>query len=120
MSRFGRSSVFVDVSSFSVSLAQRRDASFHVCGEASRFVHQICSQAFTPDTIPSEGSWFDLLSFKSTDETFMDGDEFLTRLRFSNKVTNACKQNAEGMHSGTKSEKAAIQKKAKQPGGIHH
>ena len=114
MSRFRRSSVFVDESRFSVSFAQCRDASFHVCGEASCFVHQLCSRAFTPDTIPSEGSLFDLLTFKSTDGTFMDGKEFLTQLRFSNKVTNACKQKAEGLHSGKKSELAAIQKTAKQ------
>ena len=114
VSHFRHGFVFVDVSSFSVNLAQRRDASFYVCGETSRFIHRICSRAFTADTIPSEDSWFDLLSFKSADGTLMDGDDFLTRLRLSSKVPHACKQRAEGLHSGKKSEAAAIQKTAKE------
>ena len=44
----------------------------------------------------------------------MNGDNFLTRLRLSSKVPHACKQKAEGLHSGKKSETAAIQKTAKQ------
>ena len=104
--------MFVDVSSFEVNLLYRRDASFFLCGETSRYLYKLCSRCYTPDTAPLENAWFLLLKFQTSEATFMAEDEFLLRLKLTNKETTSSKARAEGLHFGKKSERAAIQKTA--------
>ena len=104
--------MFTDVSSFEVNLQYRRDASFFLCGKTSRFLYKLCSRCYTPDTAPLENAWFLLLKFHTRKATFMAGDEFLLRLKLTNRVTTASKARADGLHFGKKSEQAAIQKTA--------
>ena len=104
--------MFTDVSSFETNLRFRRDASFFLCGETSRFIYKLCSRCYTPDTAPLENAWFLLLKFHTSEATFMAGGEFLLRLKLTNRVTTSSKTSAEGIHFGTKTERAAIQKTA--------
>ena len=101
-----------DVSSFRVSLTRRRDASFFLCGEVSRFVYKLCFRAFQPETVPLENDWFQLISFKTGDGAYMSEEEFLVRLKLVHKVGAASKLKADGIYSGKKSEKSAILKTA--------
>ena len=102
--------LFTVNSSFSISTKQRRDASFFLCGEVSRYIHKLSSRCYTSDAIPLENSWFLLLGFQTSDGTFLSRDEFLIRLNISNKVTTASKRKAEGVHSGKRVERAILQK----------
>ena len=101
--------LFSVVTSFSVSLQYRRDSSFYLCGEVSRFLSLLCSRIYTPDTAPLANAWFLLLRFQTSEATFLSGDEYLVRLKLASKVSAACKARAEGLHFGKKSERAAIQ-----------
>ena len=101
--------MFSVVTSFSVSLQYRRDSSFYLCGEVSRFLSLLCSRIYTPDTAPLANAWFLLLRFQTSEATFLSGDEYLVRLKLASKVSAACKARAEGLHLGKKSERAAIQ-----------
>ena len=105
----GCSFVFPDVTSFVVNLQYRRDDSFYLCGEASKFISQLCSRVYTPDTAPLENAWFLLFQFQTSDGKFLPGDEYLVRLKMTHKVTAASKARAEGIHFGKKSERSAIQ-----------
>ena len=100
--------MFPDVSSFPVNLQHRRDASFYLCGEVCRFLSLPCSRVYTPDTAPLANAWFLLLSFQTSEATFLDEEEYLVRLKLTNKVSSASKAKAEGMHFGKKSERPAI------------
>ena len=97
------------MTSFAVNLQYRRDASFFLCGEVSKFVSQLCSRIYTPDTTPLENAWFLLLCFQTSDGNFLSGDEYLVRLKMTHKVASASKARAEGIHFGKKSERSAIQ-----------
>ena len=101
--------VFLDVTSFAVNLQYRRDASFYLCGEVSRFVSLLCSRVYTPDTVPLENAWFLLLRFQTSEGTFLHEDENSVRLKLSNHVGTASRARAEGIHFGKKSERPAIQ-----------
>ena len=103
---FGSCFVFLDVTSFTVNLQYRRDASFHICGEVSRFVSLLCSRVYTPDTVPLENAWFMLLRLQTNE---LPEDEYLVRLMLSKRVGTASKARAEGIHFGKKSERPAIQ-----------
>ena len=81
-----------------------------MCGEVSRYIHKLCSRCYISDTVPLENSWFLLLGFRTSDGTFLSGEEFLIRLNMSNKVTTASKRKAEGVHSGKRIERAILQK----------
>ena len=100
--------MFPDVASFPVNLQHRRDSSFYLCGEVCQFLSLLCSRAYTPDTVPLANAWFLLLRFQTSEATFLDGQEYLVRLRLSHKVSAASKAKAEGMHFGKKSERPAI------------
>ena len=102
---FGHYFVFLDVTSFAVNLQYRRD----LCGEVSRFVSLLCSRIYTPDTVPLENAWFLLLRFQTSEGTFLPEDEYLVRLKLSNRVGTASRARAEGIHFGKKSERPAIQ-----------
>ena len=104
--------LFLDNSSFVNNLQCRRDSSFYLCGEIARYIYRLCFRCYSPDTIPLENSWFLLLNFQTSEGTFMPADEFLTRLKMTNKVAKSCKQKAEGVHSGKKIDRAAVQKTA--------
>ena len=106
---FGHYFVFLDVTSFAVNLQYRRDASFYLCGEVSRFVSLLCSRVYTPDTVSLENAWFLLLRFQTSEGTFLPEDEYLVRLKLSNRVGTASRARAEGIHFGKKSERLAIQ-----------
>ena len=95
-----------------MNLEGRRDASFLLCGEVSRFIYRLCFRCYTSDTVPLENDWYQLLSFKTEDGTFMPRDDFLLRLKLHNRVSAASKLKAEGLHSGKRSDKATIQKSA--------
>ena len=101
--------VFLVVTSFTVNLQYRRDDSFYLCGEVSRFVSLLCSRVYTPDTVPLENGWFLLLRFQTSEGTFLPEDEYLVRLKLSNRVGTASRARAEGIHFGKKSERPAIQ-----------
>ena len=96
------------MTSFSVSLQYRHDSSFYLCGEVSHFLSLLCSRIYTPDTAPVANAWFLLLRFQTSEGTFLPGDEYLIRLKMTNKVSTACKARAEGIHFGQKTERAAI------------
>ena len=96
------------MTSFSVSLQYCRDSSFYLCGEVSHFLSLLCSRIYTPDTAPVANAWFLLLRFRTSEGTFLPGDEYLIRLKMTNKVSTACKARAEGIHFGQKTERAAI------------
>ena len=100
--------MFLDVTSFVLNLQHRRDASFYLCGEVSRFISQLCSRVYTPDAVPLENAWFLFLRFQTSEGTFLPGDEYLVRLKLSSRVGTASKTRAEGMHFGKKSERQAI------------
>ena len=100
--------LFSDVTSFSVSLQYRRDSSFYLCVEVSQFLSLLCSRIYTPDTAPLANAWFLLLRFQTSEGTFLPGDEYLIRLKMTNKVSTASKARAEGLHFGKKTERAAI------------
>ena len=100
--------MFPDVASFPVNLQHRRDSSFYLCGEVCQFLSSLCSRVYTPDTVPLANAWFLLLRFQTSEATFLDGEEYLIRLRLSHKVSSASKAKAEGMHFGKKSERPAI------------
>ena len=100
--------MFPDVASFPVNLQHRRDSSFYLCGEVCQFLSLLCSRVYTPDTVPLANAWFLLLRFQTSEATFLDGEEYLIRLRLSHKVSSASKAKAEGMHFGKKSERPAI------------
>ena len=103
--------LFAVNSSLSINTKHRRDASVFLCAEVSRYIHKFCSRCYAPaDTIPLENSWFLLLGFRTSDGTFLSGEEFLIRLNMSNKVTTASKRKAEGVHSGKRVERAILQK----------
>ena len=106
---FGHFFVFLDVTSFAVNLQYRRDASFYLCGEVSRFVSLLCYPVYTEDTVPLENASFLLLRFQTSEGTFLPEDEYLVRLKLSNRVGTASKARAEGIHFGKKSERPAIQ-----------
>ena len=106
---YGLCFVFSDDTSFTVNLQYRRDASFYLCREVSRFVSLLCSRVYTPDTVPLESAWFLLLRFQTSEATFLPEDEYLVRLKLSNRVGTAGKARAEGIHFGKKSERPAIQ-----------
>ena len=101
--------MFLDVTSFVVNLQYRRYASFYLCGEVSRFISQLCSRVHTPHTVSVENAWFLLLRFQTSEGTFLPGDEYLVRLKLSNRVGTASKARAESIHFGKKSERPAIQ-----------
>ena len=96
------------MTSFSVSLQYRRDSSFYLCGEVTHFLSLLCSRIYTPDTAPVANAWFLVLRFQTSEGTFLPGDEYLIRLKMTNKVSTACKARAEGIHFGHKTERAAI------------
>ena len=96
------------MASFPVNLQHRRDSSFYFCGEVCQFLSLLCSRAYTPDTVPLANAWFLLLRFQTSEATFLDGEEYLVRVRLSHKVSAASKAKAEGMHFGKKSERPAI------------
>ena len=102
--------MFLDVTSFSVSLSQRRDSSFDSCGDICRFIHKLCFRCYTPDTTPLENAWFDLLGFNTSEEKYAGADEFLIRQKLTSKVITASKQKAEGIHSGTRDKHSTIPK----------
>ena len=101
-----------DNSSFIVNQQQRRDSSFYLCGEVSRYIYKLCFRCYNSDTVPLENSWLHLLGFQVTEGTFKPVEEFLTRLKMTNKVSKACKLKSEGVHSGKKVDKALVQKTA--------
>ena len=99
--------MFLDITSFAVNLQHRRDDSFYLCGEVSRFTSQLCSRVYAPDTIPLENAWFLLWRFQTSEGTFLPGVEYLVRLKVP--VAAASKARAEGIHFGSKSKRPAIQ-----------
>ena len=99
VSEFGCYFMFSDVTSFTVNLSQRRDASFFLCGEVCRFIHKLCFRCYTPDTAPLENAWFVLLALKTSEGKYMSVDEFLIRQKLTLKVNTASKQKSEGIHS---------------------
>ena len=95
--------LFLDHSSFTVNLQQRRDSSVHLGGEDALYIYRLCFRCYTPNTIHLENSWFLLFllrNFQTNKEFYMPVDEFLTRLKMTNKVPKASKQKSEGVHSG--------------------
>ena len=80
-------SPFIDVTSFAVNLQFKRDATFYLCGEVSKYIHKLCARCYTSDTVPLESAWFPLLSFKTSDGVYMDEVEFLLRQKLTHKVT---------------------------------
>ena len=76
--------------------------------EVSHFLSLPCSRIYTPDTAPVANAWFLLFRFQTSEGTFLPGDEYLIRLKMTNKVSTACKARAEGIHFGQKTERAAI------------
>ena len=64
------------------------------------------------DTVPLPNSWFLLLTFQISEGVLTPADEFFTRLKMTNKVAKASKQQAEGIHPGKRVNKAIIQKTA--------
>ena len=103
---------FLDNTSFIINAQHRRDASFFLCGEASKFIYQLCFRCFTSDSVPLPSAWFLLLGLQVGDGTLMAAGEFLVRLNMANKVASACKRKAEGVHSGKRSDRALVQKTA--------
>ena len=103
---------FLDNTSFIINAQHRRDASFFLCGEASKFIYQLCFRCFTSDSVPLPSAWFLLLGFQVGDGTLMAAGEFLVRLNTTNKVASARKRKAEGVHSGERSDRALVQKTA--------
>ena len=101
-------SLFLVVTSFTVSLQYRRDSSFYLCGEVSQFLSSLCSRIYTPDTAPLANAWFLLLRFQTSEATFLPEDEYLIRLKMVSKVTAASRARAEGVHFGKKTERSAI------------
>ena len=91
-----------------MSLQYRRNSSFYLCREVGHFLSLLCSRIYTPDTAPVANAWFLLLRFQRSEGTFLPGDEYLIRLKMTNKVSTACKARAEGIHFGRKTERAAI------------
>ena len=91
---------------------KRRDSCFYLCGEVASYVYRLCFRCYVPDTIPLENSWFLLLNFQTSEGAFLPVDEFLTRLNMKNKVAKASRQKSEGIHSGKKSDRPAVQKTA--------
>ena len=69
----------------------------------------LCSRVYTTDTVPLENAWFLLLRFQTSEGTFLPEDEYLVRLKLSNRVGTASRARAEGIHFGKKSERPAIQ-----------
>ena len=88
-------SLFIDVTSFAVNLQFRRDATFYLCGDVSRFIHKLCARCYTSDTVPLENAWFLLLGFKTSDGVYMDEAEFLLRQKLTYKVTTASTHRSE-------------------------
>ena len=101
--------MFLHVTSFVVNLQNRRDASFDLCGEVSRFISQLCSRVYAPDTIPLESAWFLLHRFQTSEGTFLPGNEYLIRVKLLSRVAAASKARAEGIQFGKKSERPSIQ-----------
>ena len=91
-----------------MNLQHRREPSFYLCGEFSRFVRLLCSRVYSPDTVSLENAWFLLLRFQTSEGTFLPEDEYLVRLKLSNRVGTASKARAEGIHFGKKYERPAI------------
>ena len=101
-----------------MNLQYRRDASFFLCGETSQMIYKLCSRCYTPDTAPLQNAWFLLLKFHTSEATFMAGDDFLLRLKLTNRVTTSSKTRAvlgtakTRSIFGKKTERAAVQKTA--------
>ena len=108
MSLVSQRFVFLDVTIFSMNLQCRRDTSFYLCGEVSHFLGHLCSQVYTPDTAPFSTAWFLLLRFQTSESTFLPWDKYLIRLKLPNKVLDASKAKAKGLHFGKRSERSAI------------
>ena len=100
--------VFRGVASFPVNLQHRRDVSFYLCGEVCQFISLLFSRIYTSDLAPLANAWFLLLRFQTSEDTFLAGEEYLLRLKLTNKVSAAGKAKAEGMHFGKKAERPAI------------
>ena len=107
-----RGFLFADNSSFLVNGQYRRDATFFLCGEVSRFIHRLCFRCYTADTVPLESAWLSLLSFQTSEGTFQTEEDFLVRHQMTNKVGIAARQKAEGVHSGKRVDRSVIQKTA--------
>ena len=69
----------------------------------------LCSRVYTPDTVPLENDWFMLLRFHTSEGTFLPVDEYLVKLKLSNRVGTASKARADASTSEKKSERPAIQ-----------
>ena len=108
-----RGFLFADNSSFLVNGQYRRDATFFLCGEVSRFIHRLCFRCYTADTVPLESAWLSLLSFQTSEGTFQTEEDFLVRHQMTNKVGIAARQKAEGVHSGKRVDRSVIQKTAR-------
>ena len=99
-------------SQVSPSISHKRDATFYLCGEVCKFISRLCFRVCQPDTVPLESAWFLLLDFRTSDGKFMKVDEFLVRLKMTNKVAAASNLKAAGLHFNKKSSKAVIDKTA--------
>ena len=110
--RLALSLLFSDTSSFVINLQRRHDSSFYLCGEVARYIYKLCFRCYNPDTVPLLNSWFLLLNYQVSEDAFMPADEFLTRLKMTNKGAKASRKKADSIHSGKRVDKAVIQKTA--------
>ena len=81
---------------FVASLQARREASFYLCGEVSKFVHKLCARCYSSYTVPLENAWFMLLGFETTDGAYIDETQFLLRQKLTFKVITASKHKSVG------------------------
>ena len=102
----------LDVTSFVISLGQRRDATFFLCGEVCKYINRLCFRIYQPDRVPLESAWFLLMDFRISQGKLMSDEDFLVRLKIASKVTTASNLKAAGLHFNKKSSKAVINKTA--------
>ena len=100
------------VTSFVISLSQRRDATFFLCGEECKYINRLCFRIYQPDTVPLKRAWLLLMDFRLSQGKLMSDEDFLVRLKIASKVTTASNLKAAGLHFNKKSSKAAINKTA--------
>ena len=86
---------FLDVISFSRSLAGRQDAGFFVCGQLSRYIRRLAGRCAISSSIPKEDEWDELLSLVVTPTSQLSATAFLQKLGLDEKVTIAAKHKAE-------------------------
>ena len=88
---FVNSITCLDTKCFERSLSGRRDATLFVYGQNCRFVRRLCHRAILPKCTPDDMEWTKLLQFCPGDLKQLSSRDFLSRLKLTVDLDQACR-----------------------------